>query len=129
MSSLEYEENFDIGIDLTPLIDVMFIMLLFFILTASFSQPVLEAVLPKAEETVETGNDIERVFVVTADGDFVYNGQPVGPAQLKNFFADLEPGPLLFNIDENAKFAWFVAVVDAAKAAGREDFAIQTRPQ
>ena len=42
------DDDFDADIDLTPLIDVVFMLLLFFILAASFSQPVLQVALPAA---------------------------------------------------------------------------------
>ena len=38
----------DAGIDLTPLIDVVFMLLVFFIMTTTFSRPVLVIVLPKS---------------------------------------------------------------------------------
>ena len=36
-------------IDLTPLIDCLFMLIIFFVLTMSFSRPVLEIILPQAE--------------------------------------------------------------------------------
>ena len=41
------DDDFDAGIDLTPLIDVVFMLLLFFILAATFSPPVLQVALPE----------------------------------------------------------------------------------
>lgn len=37
------------GIDITPLIDCVFMLLVFFIMTTTFSKPVLDIVLPKSE--------------------------------------------------------------------------------
>ena len=42
----------DASIDLTPVIDVIFMLLIFFIMTTTFSKPVLDIVLP-ASETAE----------------------------------------------------------------------------
>ena len=39
----------DASIDLTPVIDVIFMLLIFFIMTTTFSKPVLDIVLPASE--------------------------------------------------------------------------------
>ena len=40
----------DASIDLTPVIDVIFMLLIFFIMTTTFSKPVLDIVLPASDE-------------------------------------------------------------------------------
>ena len=44
----------DASIDLTPVIDVIFMLLIFFIMTTTFSKPVLDIVLPASEASEET---------------------------------------------------------------------------
>ena len=55
------ESDFDADVDLTPLIDVVFMLLLFFILAATFSQPVLEVALPAAGTAHRTEEDPDRL--------------------------------------------------------------------
>ena len=44
----------DASIDLTPVIDVIFMLLIFFIMTTTFSKPVLDIVLPASETSEES---------------------------------------------------------------------------
>lgn len=44
----------DASIDLTPVIDVIFMLLIFFIMTTTFSKPVLDIVLPASETAEES---------------------------------------------------------------------------
>ena len=60
-------------IDLTPMLDVVFIMLIFFIVTSSFvKEPGVELFKPQAstQESCERGTII---FAVDANGDIFYN--------------------------------------------------------
>lgn len=55
-------------IDLTPLIDCLFMLIIFFVLTMSFSRPVLEIILPEAKNAEEHAERNELVLSVKADG-------------------------------------------------------------
>jgi len=54
------DDEFGADIDLTPLIDVVFMLLLFFILAASFSAPVLQVALPTARTAAPAEDDPAR---------------------------------------------------------------------
>lgn len=115
-------------IDLTPLIDCLFMLIIFFVLTMSFSKPVLEVVLPKAEHA-ETPKERNQLIVsVKADGSLHLNGQET---TLEHLSAALDAQPEhLLNIymDESAPFSSFVAVMDVAKVKRSGRFVISTRP-
>ena len=55
-------------IDLTPLIDCLFMLIIFFVLTMSFSKPVLEVILPKATNAETSQARNELLVSVKADG-------------------------------------------------------------
>lgn len=70
------------GIRLTPLIDVVFILLVFFMLASSFTDwRAFELGLPPADAAPDPASD-PIIVGVTADGDFVLDGQPVAEVQL-----------------------------------------------
>ena len=57
----------DASIDLTPVIDVIFMLLIFFIMTTTFSKPVLDIVLP-ASETSEESSRKNAELVISRRG-------------------------------------------------------------
>ena len=72
-------------VSLTPLIDVVFLLLIFFMLASSFLQTQALAVLtpaPNAEE-VETDRHVVEVWVLT-DGTHRLDGEPVSPEALSD---------------------------------------------
>ncbi|MDO4937784.1 MAG: biopolymer transporter ExbD [Sutterellaceae bacterium] len=114
-------------IDLTPLIDCLFMLIIFFVLTMSFSRPVLEIILPEAKNaTAETQRD-EILLSVKADGSLFIGDEPVTLSVLEQRL-DREPTKLLnIFMDEKAPFASFVSVVDLAKLKRAGKFVISTR--
>ena len=114
-------------IDLTPLIDCLFMLIIFFVLTMSFSRPVLEIILPQAEHAEKHSERQEIVLSVKADGS-LWLGDDV--TTLEGLSAALDAAPeKLLNIfmDEKAPFSSFVAVVDLAKVKRAGKFVISTR--
>ena len=110
-------------IDLTPLIDCLFMLIIFFVLTMSFSRPVLEIILPEAKNAEEHAERNELVLSVKADGSLWLGdektdlkGLAAAPENLLNIF-----------MDEKAPFASFVSVLDLAKVKRSGRFVISTR--
>ena len=70
---LSFDKQFDAEIDLTPLIDVVFILLIFFFITSTFIQPTLPVNLAKAASASKSAERKEQV-VITIDADgFLYH--------------------------------------------------------
>ena len=65
-SSLDEEPQ----IDLTPLIDCLFMLIIFFVLTMSFSKPVLEIMLPESRSAIEQKADKQIIVFVSQDGSY-----------------------------------------------------------
>ena len=67
----------EVSINLTPLIDVVFLLLIFFMVSTSFSELTQLVVdLPKAEGT-PAGTDNALLLVVDVQGDMTLDGEPV----------------------------------------------------
>lgn len=116
------------SIDLTPLIDVIFMLLVFFILTASFSKPVLDIILPKAEEAeADAAHGRELVISIRKDGSMHHEGKEILKEDLPALLETM-PGALLnLHVDEKAPFDAFVGVVDQAKIKRGGRFVISTQ--
>lgn len=114
-------------IDLTPLIDCLFMLIIFFVLTMSFSKPVLEVILPEATNAETSQARNELLVSVKADGTLYLNA---APATIEEIARALDEAPeRLLNIymDEEAPFSRFVAVMDLAKTRRNGRFVISTR--
>ena len=57
----------DASIDLTPVIDVIFMLLIFFIMTTTFSKPVLDIVLPASETSEESSRKNAELVISAID--------------------------------------------------------------
>ena len=114
-------------IDLTPLIDCLFMLIIFFVLTMSFSRPVLEIILPEAKNAETSHERNEILLSVKADGTYTVNTDPVTLDELA-LRLDADPDKLLnIYMDEKAPFASFVKVVDLAKVKRGGRFVISTK--
>lgn len=114
-------------IDLTPLIDCLFMLIIFFVLTMSFSRPVLEIVLPEAQHAEVGQERNELLLCVKDDGKLYFNEESVTIEEL-GVRLDADPEKLLnIYMDEKAPFSSFVEVLDLAKVKRSGRFVISTR--
>lgn len=127
----EFFGDFDeeLQIDLTPLIDCLFILIIFFVLTMSFSKPVLEVILPESSEAAAPHERNDILVSVKANGSLYLDGDLTTPEALASAL-DAQPDRLLnIYMDEKAPFASFVRVMDVAKAKRAGRFVISTRAE
>ncbi len=115
-------------VDLTPMLDVVFIMLIFFIVTASLVK--------------ESGMDVNRPDAATAvvkpRGNILVAITPTGQiwidkrqvdvrsvrANIERLYAENPQGAVIIQADRDSKNGLLVAVMDAAKLAGVENISI-----
>ena len=128
MMHFDFDE--DAGIDLTPVIDVIFMLLIFFIMTTTFSKPVMEVILPVSETAAPNeSRQQELLITVTAEG-VVYHGKTVlDDAALGGLLDKHDDHLLNLFVDEKAPFEAFVAVVDVVRVKRGDKFVISTQPR
>jgi biopolymer transport protein ExbD len=112
-----------IGLDITPLIDVIFQLLIFFLLTASFiSTPNLGVELPKASSKPGATQQQDLMVVVTREGQIEFNGQQLSSEKLfetlKQEFKKRPDARVLIQADRKAYHGNVVKVMDVAKTVG-----------
>jgi biopolymer transport protein ExbD len=121
-------------INVTSLVDIIFNLLLFFMLTTSFSQSAgLEVRLPSASTTDAEVRQRDLVVALTRDGHTVVEGKSLTAEQLAARIAELQKGDagatVIVQADKDVAHGRVVEVLDAAKAAGLKSVAIATRGQ
>ena len=109
-------------VNLTPMLDVVFIMLIFFIVTASFvKESGIEISRPGASTAVrkERGNIL---IAISANDQIWMNRRQVDPralrANIERAHAENPQGAVIIQADKAAKTGLLVQVMDAARSAG-----------
>lgn len=105
-------------IDLTPMLDIVFIMLIFFVVSSSFTQSrQLPLQLPEAQGH-KTAAQVRHVQL-TADGQLGWQGTPITRQQLAAHLAQLSPeSSLVVEADSDVPHGLVVALLEQAKQAG-----------
>jgi biopolymer transport protein ExbD len=123
---LEEEEESDVN--LTPMLDVVFIMLIFFIVTASFVKEAgIEINRPNAAtaERKEQGNIL---VAITENGQIWIDRRQIDPralrANIERMHAENPNGAVIIQADEESRNKLLVQVMDAARLAGVESVSI-----
>ncbi|BFM48175.1 biopolymer transporter ExbD [Marinomonas sp. THO17] len=117
----------DVQINLTPLIDVVFLLLIFFMVSTTFNQSTeLTIDLPTATSDAPASDRDKTVeLVITADGQYVINGQTLineNVATLVQGLEEITQGdnsrPLIITADANSSYEMVMRVYDAAAKLG-----------
>jgi biopolymer transport protein ExbD len=116
-------------INISPLIDVVFILLIFFIVTTVFvDQTGIDVEKPRAA----TQREIERNSVligITPQGAVYHNGREIGLNGVHSVIARLmrqQPMPVVIEADRRTPTDRTVAVLDEARAAGAPQVYVST---
>jgi len=118
---LEDEEN---EINLTPMLDVVFIMLIFFIVTATFiRESGLEAQRPDQDDQPQVLQEDGAILVIIDNNDDMWiDGQIVDVrrvrARIEAMHAEDAERPVVIQAEPNSSTQSLVSVMDAAQLAG-----------
>jgi biopolymer transport protein ExbD len=123
-----HQQDEDTGIDLTPMLDVVFIMLIFFIVTSSFiKESGVEVQRPQAQ-TASPQDKGNILIAITADGRVWMDKKVVDVrsvrAQVERMRVDQPEGAVVVQADQDARTGLVVQVMDQARLAGVQDVAL-----
>lgn len=130
------QRNTEEGINLTPLIDVVFLLLIFFMVSTTFTKEThLEIDLPEASNEPVAVTDIESIdIVVSANGDYTVNGQTVINQEARTLLQAIKTiagnntnQPVTLTADANASHQAVVRAMDVAGQLGFSQLRITTR--
>ncbi|HEY2472264.1 MAG TPA: biopolymer transporter ExbD [Terracidiphilus sp.] len=118
-------------INITPLVDVVLVLLVIFMITAPVLQSGIEVAIPKTRTVKEI---TEQRVVVTIDrdqqvflGDKAVNVHELGQ-RLQDSMGPSTKKIIYLRADERVPFGAFASVMDAVKQAGITNISIVTRP-
>ena len=120
--------------DITPLIDVVFLLLIFFMLSTTFvSQTGIKIELPKSSaENIKKEKEEIRVDI-SKKGDVYFKGKKIGIKELRELFVkaagESKESVVIIHADELSFHGKVVEIMDSAKSSGITKLAIATEPE
>jgi len=125
----------EVGVDLTPLIDVVFLLLIFFMVSTTFTREShLQVELPEASGEPASASEVKQVdVVISAEGQYILNGK----ALVNNRRETLERGvgelaegdktlPFVITADARTPHEYVVRAMDVAGRLGFSGLSITT---
>jgi biopolymer transport protein TolR len=118
-------------INVTPLVDVMLVLLIIMMIIAPLLQKGVNVRLPTATNSADKPETQDQTVVgVTQDGQYWVNGVSVSDADVRTRVDDILEGKkdriLLIKADEDAPYGRVMEVMDTLRAAGIEDMGLIT---
>jgi biopolymer transport protein ExbD/biopolymer transport protein TolR len=118
-------------INITPLVDVVLVLLVIFMITEPVLQSGIEVNVPKTR-TVKVITEQRMVVTIDRDQNVYLNDQPVNvhdlPEKLHQASTDPAHQSIYLRSDERVPFGAFAAVMDAVKQSGITNVSIVTQP-
>jgi biopolymer transport protein ExbD len=121
--SLGGQEDDSDEINLTPMLDVVFIMLIFFIVTASFVKEVgIDVNRPDAPVTETKPEDANILIVIDANDDIWIDRRVIDPravrANIERLHAENPKGSVVIQPNKRSTNKMLVTIMDASRSAG-----------
>ena len=125
----------EVGVNLTPLIDVVFLLLIFFMVSTTFTRETqLNIDLPEATGKLAEAAELQVEILIAEDGTYRVNGQRLVDTQMRTLQAaiyKISSGdttlPLIITADAQAAHQSVVRAMDAAGQMGFVHLSITTR--
>jgi biopolymer transport protein ExbD len=119
------------GVNLTPLVDVMFHLMIFILVTAHYSNVYsMKVDLPKAETSQELGEKKIALIALNDDGKIYYQNDEIDKKGLEEKLAALfkedEASPIIIQADQKSQTGRLVEVMDLIQKVGLKKISLQT---
>jgi len=132
--NMQQNKRDDLDVNITPLIDIVFLLLIFFMVSTTFDRKSeIDVTLPQATTDSPKKQDDIIEIIVSADGMFYVNGKRVVNKQvatLKQALLKVANGradpPIIISADAKATHQAVVSVMDAARQLGFVHLAFAT---
>lgn len=124
------KQKISADISMTPMIDVVFQLLTFFMVTSTFIQTsTLNVNLPEAK-TSDNINKEEQVITLHKDGQILWNNLQIAKNEIPKIFTDLvksNPDPTLtIEGDQDISYKLLIETMDEARSVGIQKISLST---
>ena len=131
------KKNAPLEISLTPMIDVVFLLLIFFMVTTTFSkETMIKVQLPQAEgQVAERDNDNVLTLTIDKSGQYFINDKALNDRTKETLSKALQAYssnkhiPLIINADANAPVQAAISVLDVASSIGFKSITFATQKE
>ena len=121
-----------VNVDLTPMIDMVFILLIFFLVTASFSKMSAVDIERPNGSTNDLQGSVSLVISIDAQNGVWLEGDPVDIRKLRSRVKTLSSGEhtsVILNADRSVNTGRLIEVLDQVRLAGVDNVAVATAGQ
>lgn len=131
---LRQSKRADFLVDITPLVDVVFLMLIFFMVSTSFNVAAsLKLELPSSHATAQQ-QDIKQITIsIDEKGNYFVQDEAVSEEDLRSRILNYSKGdpniPVVLRADANARHGKVVFVLDTLRGLGLAKVGIATIPE
>lgn len=124
------DEGSEPGVDMSPMMDCVFILLIFFIVTTTFVEETgVEVDKPQAASAQQL-EKTSILIALTAKGEVVYGGREIGISGVQPLVKRMiqkESLPVIIQADQASQSGLLVRIIDEAKLAGATKVSIASR--
>lgn len=132
MSPQSNDRRFLSEINVTPLVDVMLVLLIIFMVTAPMLQQGIDVNLPKVAAKDIPSREEKLVLTITKKGDIYINEHPVELSGLKEnlerIYENRINKEIFLKADETVSYGFVVKTMSKIKEAGIEKLGMITKP-
>ncbi|MBI1368387.1 MAG: biopolymer transporter ExbD [Planctomycetes bacterium] len=117
------------GIDMSPMIDCVFILLIFFIVTTTFVEETGVQVDKPQAASSQRLEKTSILIALTKKGEIVYGGREIGISGVQPLIKRMlqkEEIPVIIQADNNSQSGMLVRIIDEAKLAGATKVSVAT---
>lgn len=116
--------------DITPLIDVVFLLLIFFMVSTVFKKDELALLLslPKSEKGESAESQKKNIVIELGQNDVAYNGKKTTLSNLSGYLSEIKDKntPIDLRIDQQVKYNRVVQLLDKLKATNLGNISLIT---
>lgn len=117
----------DLNVDLTPLIDVIFMLVIFFLMTTTFALPVIELTLPNSSTATRVLQNPKTLKVsIDSEGHIIVESKVISKTQLDNYLSSHDFKNIELSIDAKAPAQALIDLADLARIHTNGSLSINT---